>query len=176
MLGVEFSFQLAAFKASEENLRKTGEKSEENRMKVLGVISLLLGLGLLVLGFGLLSGNIELANAPGSMPRYLPTEMQGLFRWLLGVFCWSAALFFTIAWLAIRELPGLSWLSLILLVLFFPLYIFGGALMPDFSLSLMMLLILAVLLPILLSAIASLIAGAVRRSRLRKRAFGHSVH
>lgn len=137
-------------------------------MKILAWIAFVLGLAFLILSFGLLSGNRDM---PNSFPQYLPEGIQGHFRWLLGVFCWLSALCLSAGWIALRGLPGLSWLSLILLLVLIPLYFFGGALMPNFVSSVLALLALAIVIPIVLSGVASLIAGVVRRNRASRESF-----
>lgn len=141
-------------------------------MKILAWFAFILGLAFLILGFGLLSGNRDL---PNSFPQYLSEGIQGHFRWLLGLLSWLSALCFSAGWIVFRRLPGMSWLSLALLLVLIPLYFFGGALVPNFVSSVLALLALAIVIPIVLCLVASLIGGVVRRNRASRESFPPSL-
>jgi hypothetical protein len=70
----------------------------------------------------------------------------------------------TTAWLAIRRLPGLAWLSLLVFAVTLPLYL-AISLVAVVALAWIAIVIGGILAPVGISAIASAIGRAVARRR-----------
>jgi hypothetical protein len=131
-------------------------------MRVFGWISLVIGIVALLFAAALLLHNNDLATGG---PALLPSIVSDAWRLLLGPAVWVAAVALTTAWLAIRRLPGLAWLSLLVFVLTLPLYL-AMSLVVTAALGWLTLVVGGILAPVGVSAIASAIGGAAARRRV----------
>ena len=130
-------------------------------MRVLAWISLVVGVVSLFVAPALLIGNADLAVGG---PRLLPDAMAYSWRLLIGPSIWLGALGLSVAWIAFRRLPGLAWLSLLVLVLLLVPYLAVGIL-PTLAPIVAALIIGGLLVPVGVAAIGSAIGGAVNRRR-----------
>jgi hypothetical protein len=132
-------------------------------VKVLGWILLGIGATFALLALDLINGNPELA-APGQP--LLLGSIQGAWRFLFGFLALVAATLITGGVIALRGLPGLSYLALIVyLVLSLPYIILGGS-APSSGFALVLLVVLVIAVPVLVFVIASVIGKAVVKRRV----------
>lgn len=133
-------------------------------MRVLGWISLLIGVAALLFAGALLLHNDDLATGG---PALLPAIVSDSWRYLLGGAVWVGAVTLTVGWLAVRRLPALAWLALLVFAVTLPLYL-AVSLVPSAELGAIALVIGGVLVPVGASAIASGIGVAVSRRQARR--------
>jgi hypothetical protein len=132
-------------------------------MRVLAWISLVVGVVALFVASALLLGNDDLAVGG---PALLPDVVAGNWRYLFGFVIWVGAAGLSTAWIAFRRLPGLAWLSMLILVLFFVAYL-AASLVTSVGAALVALFVGGIVVPVGVSAIASVIGRAVTRRRAR---------
>jgi type IV secretory pathway VirB6-like protein len=130
-------------------------------MRVFGWICLVVGVVALLFSGALLLNNNDLATGG---PALLPSIVTDSWRLLLGPAVWIGALGLTTAWLAIRRLPGLAWLSLLVFAVTLPLYL-AISLVAVVALAWIAIVIGGILAPVGICAIASAIGRAVARRR-----------
>jgi hypothetical protein len=132
-------------------------------MRVLAWISLVVGVVALLVASALLIGNDDLALGG---PSLLPDVMADNWRFLFGFAVWVGAVGLSAAWIAFRRLPGLAWLSMLILVLLFVVYLAAG-LTPTVGPAVVALLVGGIVAPVGVAAIGSVIGRAVLRRRER---------
>jgi hypothetical protein len=133
-------------------------------VRVLGWISLLIGVAALLFAGGLLLHNDDLATGG---PALLPAIVYDSWRYLLGGAVLVGAVTLTVGWLAVRRLPALAWLALLVFAVALPLYL-AVSLVASAALGAIALVVGGVLVPVGASAIASGIGVAVRRRQARR--------
>jgi hypothetical protein len=126
-------------------------------------ISLVVGVVSLLVASALLLGNDDLALGG---PALLPDVMADNWRYLFGFVLWVGAVGLSAAWIAFRRLPGLSWLSMLILVLLFVVYL-ATSLVPTVGAALVALVVGGIVVPVGIAAIGSVIGQAVLRRRER---------
>jgi hypothetical protein len=132
-------------------------------MRIFGVIALVLGVLSLLLAVFVLVGNRDL-QVPG------PSGLDPLvapFGWraVLGIHLWTAAVWLTVGWAALRRLPGLAWLALLIYVVLFVPYLVLGGFLPSAIAVATIIVVLGVIVPVVVSIVATAIGGAVLRRR-----------
>ena len=130
-------------------------------MRVFGWICLVVGIVALLFAGALLLHNNDLSTGG---PALLPSVISDAWRLLLGPAVWIGALGLTTAWLAIRRLPGLAWLSLLVFAATLPLYL-AISLVVVVALAWIAIVIGGILAPVGISAIAWAIGRGVTRRR-----------
>jgi hypothetical protein len=132
-------------------------------MRGLAWASLIVGIIFLAVAFAMLSGNDDLALGG---PAVLPNIIAGNWRLLIGLALWVGAVAIVAAWIAFRRLPGLAWLSMLVLVFLFVGYLAAG-LVTSAGALIAAIVVGGIVLPLGVAAIASAIGSAVMRRRAR---------
>ena len=130
-------------------------------MRVLAWISLVVGVVSLFVAPALLIGNADLAVGG---PMLLPSVLTYSWRLLIGPSIWLGGVGLSVAWIAFRRLPGLAWLSLLVLLLLLVPYL-GVGILPTLAPIVAALIVGGLLVPVGVAAIGSAIGGAVNRRR-----------
>ena len=140
-----------------------GSQTDGTTVKVVGWTLVAVGAIFALLAFDLINGNPELA-APGEA--VLLGALQSSWRFLFGFFALIAATFLASGVIALRGMPGLSYLALIAFFVLSLPYIVIGGLGSSLSFALILLVLLVIVVPILVFIIALAIGKAVLKRRV----------